>query len=129
MRFPRYRVLLSVTLIGLAPGAGAQSVPPIVGSDLLRSCAALLAYAEKGGPITVDATSCAAYLKGLRDGIDAPVQSRGPADRAFCASGAPLDELARIVVKHLQEQSDSMRRHASGEALVALARAYPCARK
>jgi hypothetical protein len=128
MRFPLSPVLFSITLSGASPAASAQSVPPMLGSDLVRSCTALISYAEKGGPITVDATSCAAYLKGLRDGVETP-GARAAADRPFCTGGAPLDELARIVVKHLQEQADSLRRQAAGEALGALARAYPCTRK
>ena len=118
--------LLSISIIAVCASlASAQTVPPAVGSDLLRSCNALIAYAKEGGDITADATSCAAYLKGLRDAVEAaPVRS--PPDKPFCAAGAGLDEMARAVVKHLQDRAESARRHASGEAFAALNRAYPC---
>lgn len=122
------RVLVAALFTGASYALHAQSVPPVMGSDLARSCSALVAYAEKGGPITVDATSCAAYLKGLRDAVDAYPQGRGGAERPFCAGTAPLDDLARVVLKHLLERPDGARRHASGEALEALSRGYPCAR-
>ena len=100
-------------------------MPPVLGGDLLRSCNALLAYAKQGGEVTADATSCAAYLKGMRDVVEtAPV--RKSADKPFCADGASLDEMALAVVKHLQERADNVRRPASGEAMAALNRAYPC---
>ena len=98
-------------------------MPPAVGGDLLRSCNALLAYAKQGGEITVDATSCAAYLKGLRDAVES---SRNPADRLFCAGTASLDEMALAIVKHIQERPENVRRQAAVEALAALNRAYPC---
>ena len=104
------------------PLARAQTVPPAVGGDLLRSCNALIAYAKQGGEVTVDATSCAAYLKGLRDAVE----SARNADKPFCAGGVSLDEMALAVVKHLQERAENVRRHASVEALAALNRAYPC---
>jgi hypothetical protein len=118
-------VLSIATFAACASPASAQTVPPAVGADLLRSCNALIAYAKEGGDITADATSCAAYLKGLRDAVEA-VPSRSPADKPFCAAGAGLDEMARAVVKNLQDRDESVRRHASGEALAALNRAYPC---
>ena len=129
MRRPAACFALAVTLTGHAAGAAGQSVPPAVGGDLLRSCSALIELATKGGEITVDATSCAAYLKGLRDGVDASLQPRGAADRPFCAGAAGLDEMARAVVKHLQERADSSRRHAASEAVAALSRAFPCTTK
>jgi hypothetical protein len=110
-----------------ACGAWGQSVPPAAGSDLLRSCTALVSLATKGGSISVDATSCAAYLKGLRDGID--VSGRPVAERLFCAPTATLDEMAGVIVKHFQDHPDNTRRHASGEAIAALSRAYPCVKK
>ncbi len=120
--------MVSAVMLGAgACGAWAQSVPPAAGSDLLRSCSALVSLATKGGSISVDATSCAAYLKGLRDGIDA--SGRPVSERAFCASTASLDEMAGAIVKYLQENSENTRRHASGEAIAALARAYPCTKK
>jgi hypothetical protein len=119
--------ILGAALGVLACGAWGQVVPPAAGSDLLRSCTALVSLATKGGEITVDATSCAAYLKGLRDGIDA--SGRPLPERPFCASTASLDDMARAVLKHLQESPDNVRRHAAGEAMAALARAYPCAKK
>lgn len=126
---PILRIALIAALTCLGYEAAAQSVPPAVGSDLLRSCNALVEFAGQGGQVTVDATSCAAYLKGLRDGVDAPSQARSAADRPFCAGGAGLDEMALAVVKHLQERADSGRRHATSEALAALGRAFPCAKK
>ena len=130
MVLARHRVLLPVSLLGVLPGAYAQSVPPMLGADLSRSCAALVSYAEKGGPITVDATSCAAYVKGMRDAVDAPGQTaRSPGERAFCATGAPLDDLARMIVKHVREHPDRAGSPASGTAIEALAQAYPCKRK
>ena len=81
-------------------------MPPATGGDLLRSCNALLAYAKQGGgEVTADATSCAAYLKGLRDGVDAE-RVRNPEDKLFCATGVTLDDMARAVVKQLQEAND-----------------------
>ena len=127
MRFARACVLSMATLGPCVPAAHAQSVPPVLGGDLLRSCNALIAYAKQGGEITVDATSCAAYLKGLRDAVETGARSQP--DKPFCAAGASLDEMAVAVVKHLQERPDNARRHASGEALAALNRAYPCATK
>ena len=127
MRFARACILSIATLTACGPLAQAQTVPPAVGGDLLRSCNALIAYAKQGGEITVDATSCAAYLKGLRDAVEA--SSRAQPDKPFCAGGASLDELAIAVVKHLQERPESARRHASGEALAALNRAYSCVTK
>ena len=127
MRFVPLRAGVGAALGILACGAWGQVVPPAAGSDLLRSCTALVSLATKGGEITVDATSCAAYLKGLRDGIDA--SGRPVPERAFCAAAASLDDMARAVLKHLQDQPENVRRHASGEAIAALARAYPCAKK
>ena len=121
------RIALTLAFVAACsvPAAFAQTVPPVVGGDLLRSCNALIAIADKGGDISVDATSCAAYLKGLRDAIDAqPV--RTPTERLFCAGGVGLDDMARTVVKDLQERPESARRHAANEALAALGRAYPC---
>ena len=111
-----------------APAALAQTVPPSLASDLVRSCNALVTYASQGGEITIDATSCAAYLKGLRDAVEATAP-RGSSERAFCTIGVPLDEMARAVVKYLQERPDSSRRPASAEAIAALTRAYPCGKK
>ena len=108
------------------PPARAQTVPPAMGSDLLRSCNALLAYATKGGELGADVASCAAYLKGLRDGVEGNAQRA--ATRAFCADAAGLDDLARAVVKHLEASPDTQRRPAAAEAIAALTRAYPCAK-
>jgi hypothetical protein len=127
MRRASARLALAGSLAVFVSGAAAQSVPPAVGGDLLRSCNALIDYAVKGGEITADATSCAAYLKGLRDGVEAPAPSRTVTDRAFCAPTAALDEMARVVVKHLQDRPEGTR--ASSEALAALGRAYPCSTK
>lgn len=80
--------------------------------------------AEKGGDITADATSCAAYLKGLRDGAEAA--QRILAERPFCASGATLDQMARAIVKHVELRPENARRQAANEALSALGEAYPC---
>ena len=103
-------------------------MPPGTGGDLLRSCNALLAYAQEGGDVTADATSCAAYLKGLRDGVEAE-RVRNPADKLFCAGNASLDDMARSIVKYLQEREENLRRNASTEAVSALNRAYPCTKK
>ena len=103
-------------------------MPPATGGDLLRSCNALLAYAKQGGDVTADATSCAAYLKGLRDGVEAE-RPRNPGDKVFCAANASLDEMARAIVKHLQDREENIRRHAATEAISALNRAYPCTKK
>jgi len=129
MRVASLRVPIAAALVCAAFCASAQTVPPAVGSDLLRSCSALVNYAAKGGEITVDATSCAAYLKGLREGVDAPTPSRSATERVFCAGGVSLDEMARAVVKHVQERPENARRQASAEAIAALVRAYPCAKK
>ena len=110
------------------PLAHAQTVPPALGADLLRSCNALIDYAKQRGEITADATSCAAYLKGLRDAMEAS-SSRNFPDQQFCAEGASLDDMARAVVGHLKDGSERVRRHASVEALTALNRKYPCAPK
>ena len=120
-------VSLAIPPAWAALPAPAQTVPPALGADLTRSCGALIAYAKQGGEITVDATSCAAYLKGLRDAVDA--YSRTPVDKPFCAEGAGLHEMAQAVVKHLEGQPESARRSASVEARAALTRAYPCAPK
>jgi hypothetical protein len=125
MRAALARTLSIATLAACAGFARAQTVPPAVGADLLRSCNALIAYAKQGGEITADATSCAAYLKGLRDAVET-APARNPPDKPFCAAGASLDEMALAVVKHLQDRAESVRRHASSEALAALNRAYPC---
>ena len=120
--------LLAAMLVLTATDTAAQTVPPVLGSDLLRSCNALIAYATKGGELSVDVTSCAAYLKGLRDGVEAAMQ-RGDPERGFCAAAAKLDDMARAVVKYVQEHAESAQRPAAGEAVSALRRAYPCARK
>ena len=127
MRFASLRIVSAAVLVTCASGAWGQSVPPAAGSDLLRSCTALVSLATKGGGISVDATSCAAYLKGLRDGIDA--SGRPAAERVFCAPTASLDEMAGAIVKYFQDNPENTRRHASGEAIAALSRAYPCAKK
>ena len=127
MRFASLHKVSAAILAAPACLAWGQSVPPAAGSDLLRSCTALVSLATKGGGISVDATSCAAYLKGLRDGIDA--SARPVAERPFCAPTASLDEMAGAIVKYLQENPENTRRHASGEAVAALARAYPCVKK
>jgi hypothetical protein len=118
----------AIAVAALAPSAHAQTVPPALGADLLRSCNALIAYAKQRGEITADATSCAAYLKGLRDAMDAS-SSRNFPEQQFCAAGASLDEMARAIVEHLKDRSESVRRQASVEALTALNRTYPCATK
>jgi hypothetical protein len=123
VRFARASIFFIATFTACVPLARAQTVPPALGADLLRSCSALTAYAREGGEITADATSCAAYLKGLRDAVEA---ARNPADRPFCAVGAGLHEMAAAIVKHVQERAENARRNAATEAFDALARAYPC---
>ena len=114
-------------MLSAAGGACAQSVPPVTAADLQRSCSALVTYAAKGGELSADVTSCAAYLKGLRDGVEVAAQ-RTTAERPFCAEGVGLDEMARAVVKYLQDNPQNVRRLAVGEAMAALGRAYPCRR-
>jgi hypothetical protein len=122
MRYARATILSLTALAACAPSALAQTVPPAVGSDLLRSCNALIVYAKQGGEITPDATSCAAYLKGLRDAVEA---GRNP-ERPFCAAAAGLQDMAAAIVKHVQERPENLRRNAATEAFDALSRAYPC---
>ena len=126
MRYAAVGIVCFALSAACAGPASAQTVPPALGSDLLRSCNALITYAKRGGEVTADATSCAAYLKGLRDAVEA---TRNPADKLFCAGDAGLQEMAAAVVKHVQERAENARRDATTEALNALGRAYPCAVK
>lgn len=117
--------LLLTTVVALS-----QPVAPAPdGLELLTACRKAVALADD---VTLEAADlmraawCTGYLGGFLDGLKIMGWKGGATKVCLPSQGIVNEQLARIVVKHLEANPEKL--HQSGRTLVvvAIARAFPC---
>lgn len=96
--------------------------------SLLRECSAAVRYldGDKSRRLFDDLNNCVAYIQGFRDGLD----TTNATGTVICVpSEASPGQLARIVVKHLQDHPSKLQQDRMYGLFGALVVRYPCQRR
>lgn len=105
-----------------------EATPKGMGMELLEECQA----AERGTP-SVQSAHCLGYLNGIADGLDAwesfnKYHNGNLPPPACIPRSATMGELARVVVKFLNDHPNKLHESYRFLAILALADGYPCKR-
>ena len=75
----------------------------------------------------LDKSHCFGYITGMLDGVQL-VFGIKPESKFFCppVGGMSTDQQVRIVIKHLEDNPQELHSSARMQALLALAKAFPC---
>ena len=96
--------------------------------SLLRECSAAVRYmdGDKSRRLFDDLNNCIAYLQGFRDGLD----TTNATGTVVCVPAeATPGLLARVVVKHLQDNPGQLQRDRMYGIFAALVVRYPCPKR
>lgn len=98
------------------------------GNKLLTVCTQAVAE-QNGADLTTDVISgasvCYAYLQGFRGGYDARLAAE-KTGHDFCAANLPMTQLARVLVKTLQDSPQYLHGNSQTLMLGTMLRNFPC---
>jgi len=117
--------LLLLLLLGLQINAYGQPAHKFASSSHVRA-ACKAAVRAIDGDITAEALDwniCAGYISGFLDGL---LSERVNARFICVPEKVTLGQLARVMVKHLEDNRDTLHLHRVMGIEEALVRAYPC---
>ena len=102
------------------------------GSFYLRVCSAAVKQSD-GGQLTQEeglgAIYCASYVGGFLDGMSLTLRaSKGNKVVCIPERGITNDQAARILVKYLRENPETLHETGRVSLFVALAKAFPCSK-
>ena len=117
-----------IWLLALAATTGTYGQTRPNSESLLKECAAAVRYmdGDKSRRLFEDLNHCVSYIQGFRDGLD----TTNATGRVICVPPeATPGQLARIVVKHLQDNPSRLQQDRMYGTFGALVVRYPCERR
>ena len=124
------RALLILVALAVNPTQGRADT---TGLDLLRGCREAIRLADGirvEGDAILRAAQCMGYLSAFLDFNQVVIAVRGPEAAFFCSppSGIQTEQVTRVVHKWLSENPKDLHMPARMNVLIALHKAYPCAK-
>jgi hypothetical protein len=115
---------LLMLVFTVATATLAQERLATTSDKLLAECLEALKIGQRDGTASsLEGRSCVAYVFGYADGVNT-ARTMG---KAICVpSNATAEQMARVVVKHLQEHRETLRLPREAGIQAAFASAYPC---
>ena len=118
-------VVLVLCFAGLAHSTG--TVPEPTGVKLLEECqTAARNFDNSPANEAAGGIHCLGYLSGVDDTLSLWKETKGNVQPPACIPAATMLELAKVVVKYLNDHPNQLHKSYSQLVILALSDAYPC---